>query len=165
MERSACSLRGNARWRPHRRLQTVCNPSPPPPTRPPPQSHTTSQTRLRRPWGRTRVQTVTRRRGRRSRTSHDHAQTLDAQTYTSSESPTPPSAMQGRTLLIGTHFMCSAGVGDPPRKPRSVAENRKQTGREPMVCSVARHKCQRIASGIGAPPANSEQWWCGVEVA
>ena len=78
---------------------------------------------------------------------------------------TPSSAMQGRTLLIGTHSMCSAGVGDPPRKPRSVAEIGKQTEREPMMSSGAPHNVKQQAPGIGAPPANSEQWRCSVEVA
>ena len=66
---------------------------------------------------------------------------------------------------IGTHSMCSAGVGDPPRKPRSVAETGKQTEREPMMSSGAPHNVKQQAPGIGAPPANSEQWRCSVEVA
>ena len=111
------------------------------------------------------VQTANRRRGQGPRTSHDHTQPLDAQAYTGSDLLTPSSAMQGRTLLIGTHFMCSAGVGDPPRKPRSVAETGKQTEREPMMSSGAPHNVKQQAPGIGAPPANSEQWRCSVEVA
>ena len=111
------------------------------------------------------IQTANRRRGQRPRPGHDHAQTLDAQAYTGSDLLTPSSAMQGRTLLIGTHSMCSAGVGDPPRKPRSVAEIGKQTEREPMMSSGAPHNVKQQAPGIGASPANSEQWRCSVEVA
>jgi len=118
-----------------------------------------------RSWGRTVIQTANRRRGQRPRPSHDHTQTLDAQAYTGSDLLTPSSAMQGRTLLIGTHSMCSAGVGDPPRKPRSVAEIGKQTEREPMMSSGAPHNVKQQAPGIGASPANSEQWRCSVEVA
>ena len=118
-----------------------------------------------RSWGRTAIQTVNRRRGQRPRPGHDHAQTLDAQAYTGSDLLTPSSAMQGRTLLIGTHSVCSAGVGDPPRKPRSVAEIGKQTEREPMMSSGAPHNVKQQAPGIGASPANSEQWRCSVEVA
>ena len=67
-----------------------------------------------RPWGRTVIQTANRRRGQRPRPSHDHTQTLDAQAYTGSDLLTPSSAMQGRTLLIGTHSMCSAVWVTPP---------------------------------------------------
>ena len=59
----------------------------------------------------------------------------------------PPSAMQGRLLLIGTHSMCSAGVDDPPRKPLSVAAKGKQTETEPMVCSGAPHTAGRSPRG------------------
>ena len=131
-----------------------------------PHTHTALQIRLRAPGvGLVAWQTADRRRGQGPRTSHDHAQTLDAQAYTGSDLLTPSSAMQGRTLLIGTHSMCSAGVGDPPRKPRSVAETGKQTEREPMMSSGAPHNVKQQAPGIGASPANSEQWRCSVEVA
>ena len=183
-------VRGYAGRRLIAACKTVCNPSLAPPHQSPTQSvtpithythiiapithtarkdHSTHTHRaadsFARSWGRTVIQTANRRRGQRPRPGHDHAQTLDAQAYTGSDLLTPSSAMQGRTLLIGTHFMCSAGVGDPPRKPRSVAETGKQTEREPMMSSGAPHNVKQQAPGIGASPANSEQWRCSVEVA
>ena len=190
MNRSADSFAGTPDGAFIAACKTVCNPSLAPPTNRPHnrsrQSPTTlislhqSSTRQKkdhsththraadssaRSWGRTAIQTANRRRGQRPRPGHDHAQTLDAQAYTGSDLLTPSSAMQGRTLLIGTHFMCSAGVGDPPRKPRSVAETGKQTEREPMMSSGAPHNVKQQAPGIGASPVNSEQWRCSVEVA
>ena len=183
-------VRGYAGRRLHRRLQNCLQPQSRPPHQSPTQSvtpiihythiiapiihtakkttphtHTALQIRLRAPGVGLVIQTANRRRGQRPRPSHDHTQTLDAQAYTGSDLLTPSSAMQGRTLLIGTHSMCSAGVGDPPRKPRSVAETGKQTEREPMMSSGAPHNVKQQAPGIGASPANSEQWRCSVEVA
>merc|ERR1712072_332452 len=183
MNRSADSFAGTPDGASSPPAKLFATPVSPPPTNRPHnrsrQSPTTlislhqPSTRQKRPLhthtprsrGRTAIQTANRRRGQRPRPGHDHAQTLDAQAYTGSDLLTPSSAMQGRTLLIGTHSMCSAGVGDPPRKPRSVAETGKQTEREPMMSSGAPHNVKQQAPGIGASPANLEQWRCSVEVA